>query len=383
MYIGLDAKRIFLNNTGLGHYGRNLLYAMSGSFPDHSYFLFTPRTSSLFNVSASDRLKIVEPNRLPHKAFPSAWRSKFVAGDACRLKLDIYHGLSNEIPFGIHRFPVKTVVTVHDLIFERFPHQYNPIDVCIYRKKLLYACRFADRVIAVSRQTREDLIHYYHIAPDKIEVVYPSSDPAYRVPVDQLMKESVRAKYNLPRHFILYVGAVIERKNLMTLTEAMRQWDSCPPLVIIGTGHHYKKKVKDYLSGHKMSNRVIWLSERQPVLQADMPSLYQMSTLLVYPSVFEGFGIPIQEALWSGTPVITSEGSCFRETGGDAVQYVSPSDPTALAEAIHRVCTNQELASQMREKGLAYARRFGSETTAACMMKIYRNLYNDPQKMAG
>lgn len=374
MYIGFDAKRVFLNGTGLGNYGRTLLSAMAGCFPGQTYYLFTPRTSPLFNVEYGKMLKIVRPDRFPGNVFPAIWRSKLMVRETSRMKLDIYHGLSNELPFGIHRFPVKTVVTVHDLIFERFPHQYSPIDAYIYRTKTLYACRHAHRIVAVSEQTRQDLIDYYHVDPAKIKVVYQSSDPVYSLPVAPEKIECIAGKYGLPGRFILSVGSVIERKNLLTLVRAMRLWKECPPLVVIGSGSEYKKRVKQYLQEHNMTGRVIWLSERRPVLQADMPAIYRMADALVYPSVFEGFGIPIQEALWSGTPVIASDGSCFRETGGDAVLYIDPFNAHLLADAMHSVCTDHTLATEMGEKGRSYVRPFTARSTATRMMDIYEEL---------
>lgn len=375
MLIGFDAKRIFNNTTGLGSYGRTLLHCLAEDFPDHGYYLFTPRTSSLFQASRSEPIKIIQPIHGFDRTFSSAWRSKFMAHDIKQLNVDIYHGLSNEIPFGIHHLGIKTVVTIHDLIFERYPYLYNPIDVRIYRKKVRYACKRAHLIIAVSQQTRRDLITYYQVDAGKIQVVYPGCDPAFSHPVRPEMLQAVQRLYGLPAKFLLYVGAVIERKNLLCLVKAMAKVPGTLPLVVIGYGKQYKNKVKKYVSDHGMNDKVIWLCDKQGISQAHLPALYRLAKVLIYPSIFEGFGIPIQEALWCETPVITSKGSCFGETGGDAVIYVSPFDTSELAEAIQKVCNDDYVAEDMTRKGSAYIQQFQYENTTRKIMNIYHDLH--------
>lgn len=374
MQIGFDAKRVFLNATGLGNYGRTLLGALARRFPDDRYFLFTPRTSGLYHPEASPAIKTIRPVQPFHRTFPSAWRSMFLAGEIHKLKLDIFHGLSSELPFGIHHLDVKTVVTVHDLIFERYPGQYNPLDVWTYRKKTRYACHHADRVIAISEQTKRDLISYYRVPSGKIRVVYQSCDPVFGEQAVPDKMCAIRRLYGLPSDFLLYVGSVIERKNLLAVVQAMKRSSRLPVLAVVGSGRKYKARIKAYLSEAGMADRVLWLNERQPVSQEDLASLYHLSKALVYPSVFEGFGIPIQEALWSGTPVITSGGSCFQETGGDAVLHIDPHDVSALARAMEQVCTDPLLAETLRQKGIAYARKFTPGAAARNMMDVYREL---------
>lgn len=374
MLIGFDAKRFFLNTAGLGNYSRTLLSSLACHFPEHDYYLFTPKTSHASIASASDAMNVIKPARFCDKIFSPAWRSKFVTGDLKNLNLNIYHGLSNEIPYGIHRLPVKTIVTVHDVIFERYPHLYNPIDVYIYRKKVQYAARRANLIIAISRQTRQDLMTFYHVPQEKIRVVYQSCDHVFGRIISCAEKEAVQKQYQLPAEFLLYVGAITERKNLLTLIKAIRLLPGYPPLVVIGTGRHYKVKIKKYLADHHISNRVIWLCDGQDVPADHLSVIYRLAIALVYPSLFEGFGLPIQEALWSGTPVITSEGSCFTETGGNAAIYVNPLDTEALTEAIRRICTNSRLAEDMSRKGLAYVRKFSSKNSACKMMNIYKQL---------
>jgi hypothetical protein len=155
MNIAFDAKRAFSNSTGLGNYSRTLISSLSEFFPEHEYFLCTPKLSKRFNVDTLNHVYAVTPQHFPSSAFTAAWRSSWVKKDLQQLKIDLYHGLSNEIPIGIEKTGIKSVVTIHDLIFERFPDQYNRIDVQIYRKKYRYACKHADKIIAISEQTKK------------------------------------------------------------------------------------------------------------------------------------------------------------------------------------------------------------------------------------
>lgn len=377
--IAFDAKRAFQNTTGLGNYSRSLISALAVHFPEHHYFLFAPKKTGRFNTAPYAGMEVVLPQRPLHRFFRGAWRSKYVVSDLLRQGIDLYHGLSHEIPFGIHRSGVKSVVTMHDLIFERYPGQYNPIDVQTYRRKAKYACRYAGKVVAISQQTREDLITYYQTDPDKIAVVYQSCDPAFAVPHTPEQLQALRQQYQLPQNYLLYVGSVIERKNLLGLVKALHilKGQADLPLVVLGDGKAYKKKVKAFIAAHGLEQQVIWLNEQRRLPHAELPLLYQGASAFLYPSTFEGFGIPILEALWSRTPVITSRGSCFAETAGDAALYTDPLDPASIAHAIRQVVENTALAQDMKEKGWAHAHRFTPDKCAAAMMEVYNSLKHD------
>jgi glycosyltransferase involved in cell wall biosynthesis len=376
MNIAFDAKRAYQNNTGLGNYSRTLISSLATYFPQHSYYLYAPKLTALYQTAAFSNMQSVLPEKRLHRWFRSAWRSKYVVGELAAKGIDIYHGLSHEIPFGIHTSGVKSVVTMHDLIFERYPGQYSPIDVQTYRRKAKYACQYADKIIAISEQTKQDIIHYYKTPAEKIEVVYQSCDESFAVTHDESQIRQMKAQYGLPESYFLYVGSIIERKNLMGIIHAMLQLkgDIDLPLVVLGGGSSYKKKVKAFAERHGIADRIIWLNEKARLADADLPLLYQGAEALIYPSIFEGFGIPILEALWSRTPVITSAGSCFGETGGDAALYVNPLQPPTIADAMRKVLREPSLAASMRIKGWAHARLFSREKCAAGVMKVYESL---------
>jgi glycosyltransferase involved in cell wall biosynthesis len=383
MRIAFDAKRAYQNGTGLGHYSRTLVSSLAGLFPENQYFLSAPRLTPRFDISAFTNVSTIVPAHFLARLFPAVWRGSWVTKDLVRNRIDLFHGLSHEIPVGIRKTGIRTVVTIHDLIFERYPAQYNPLDVQIYRAKFKYACRHADHIIAISNQTRDDIISFYHVPPEKITICYQSCNPAFAASIETSQLQQVRQQYGLPDRFFLYVGSVIERKNLLNICKGLQevQGKMDLPLVVIGEGREYKTKVAEYISQRGLQRQVIFLSDTPEAKSsdgfqsaADFPAIYQLSEALIYPSVFEGFGIPVLEALWSKTPVITSNISCLPETGGDAALYVDPYSPEEIAAAMLRVSGDPELRKVMREKGSRHAQKFTPDKCAADVMAVYLRL---------
>jgi len=383
MNIGFDAKRAYHNGTGLGHYSRTLVHLLSDFYPQHQYYLFNPKSSNSFEVKGKNIHEVL-PAGFLNRIFNAAWRSSWVKKDLKKLKIDLYHGLSHEIPVGINKTGIKSVVTIHDLIHERHPEQYNPIDVKIYSKKFRYACSHADKVIAISEQTKKDIILFYKIPEEKIVVCYQSCNPAFALQVSDDEKKRIREKYNLPSEFFLYVGSIIERKNLLNICKAvfLIRNELNIPLVVIGDGGKYKQQIKDYIKQNKLEQRVIFLSENPAAKSSgdfqsakDFPAIYQSATAMIYPSFFEGFGIPVLEALWSKLPVITSNISCLPEAGGDAVYYVDPASADEIALGMKNISSDKTLASSMVEKGRRHAQKFTPQKSAESVMNVYKSIW--------
>lgn len=379
MNIGFDAKRAFHNTTGLGYYSRTIVGLLSHYYPQHRYFLFNPKSSDRFKLEA-ENIQEVLPSGFLDKLFTSVWRSSWVKKDLLKHKIDLYHGLSHEIPVGIRHTGIRSVVTIHDLIHERYPEQYNAIDVKIYHRKFFYACQHADRVIAISGQTKKDIIEFYGISPDKIDTCHQSCDPVFGQIIKEEEKKRIRDKYHLPEKFFLYVGSIIDRKNLLNICKAMflLRNDLDIPLVVIGEGGKYKQKVKDYVLQHGLSERIIFLSE-QPFVRSDaefrsayaFAAIYQSAIAMVYPSYFEGFGLPVLEALWSRLPVITSNRSCLPEVGGPGACYVDPDQALELATAMRNVYADETLRNGMIQKGWEHAQLSTPLIYVENMMNIY------------
>ncbi len=382
MNIGFDAKRAFHNQTGLGHYSRTLIRSLARYHPNHEYYLFNPKPSSLFSMEGTN-IHEIQPAGIINKLFKSAWRSSWVTRDLEKMGIDLYHGLSHEIPFGIEKTGIKSVVTIHDLIHERFPAQYNPLDVKIYTKKYRNACTHADKVIAISKQTKQDLMEFYKVAEEKIAVCYQSCDPSFGQQISESEKERVRQQYQLPPEFFLSVGSVIERKNLLNICKAvfLLRNELDIPLVVIGGGTRYKQQVKDYIQQNGLEKKILFLSDtvaakssRAFQSAADFPAIYQSAVAMIYPSYFEGFGIPVLEALWSKLPVITSNVSCLPEAGGESAWYVNPNSAEEIAEGMKRIYSDKDLVNSMRTKGWEHAQHFTQQKCADAVMEVYQNL---------
>ncbi len=382
MNIGFDAKRAYHNQTGLGHYSRTLIHSLAKCYPDHEYFLFNPKRSSLFEFE-EENVHEVLPHGFPSALFRSGWRSSWVKKDLKKLKIDLYHGLSHEIPIGIQRTRIKSVVTIHDLIHERYPEQYTPLDVKIYTKKFQYACHNANRVIAASEQTKKDIVEFYRIAPEKIFVCYQSCNPAFGEQLTDTQKRIVQLKYELPAKFFLHVGSISERKNLMNICKAIfiLRNELEMPLVVIGDGGKYKQRVKDFVKQNKLEKKIIFLSENASAKSSksfqsatDFPAIYQSAIAMIYPSFFEGFGIPVLESLWSKLPVITSNTSSLPEVGGDATYYVNPQRAEEIAEAMKRICLDEQFSNGLKEKGWKQAQRFTRQKCVEAVMSVYKEV---------
>ncbi len=267
----------------------------------------------------------------------------------------------------------KWVVTVHDLLFLRYPHLYNLLDVSVNKQKAKYACSKADLIVAVSQQTANDIVEFLGIPEDKIRIVYQGVHPIFKEEYDSYILQRIATKYQLPPDYLLNVGTIETRKNALLLLEALNQIKGKMdlPLVLVGKSTPYKKVLEEYIKKNHLQERVIFLHNVQ---FEDLPKLYQQSSMFVYPSVFEGFGIPILEALVSKVPVITSLGSCFAEAGGPNSIYINPSDSEELAEAILRVYNNPTMATKMTIDGVAHSMNFEDEKLAKDLMQVYKEV---------
>jgi glycosyltransferase involved in cell wall biosynthesis len=377
MKIGFDAKRYFANFTGLGNYSRTLIENLVKYQAGHEYQLYTHKFNSesiqQFPLT-EEAISVCTPATSLGKLNGAFWRSFLLKGDLTVDKPDIYHGLSHEIPFGIQRLKgLKTVVTIHDLIFLRYPEYYRWTERAIYLRKFRYACRYADRVIAVSEQTRADIIHFFGVPADKIETIHQSCDLAFQTKVGDRVRNDVKNKYGLPEDYILYVGSFNERKNLLGLIDGLELMKASldTPLVMIGGGGQYKRQVMERINRLGLDNRVFIHSD---VPNEDLPAIYQQARLFVYPSIFEGFGIPIIEAIFSGLPVVTSRDGCFPEAGGPDTRYVDPGNAEELATEMERVLTDSKLAATMIDNGLHYVSRFDGRETSSRLIRLYENL---------
>ncbi len=369
MKIGYDAKRAFHNATGLGNYSRDLIRIMAGYYPEHHYYLFNPKPAKINRLEQRENMEIVMPQGYIEKKLPSLWRSKGMVKDIKALKLDIFHGLSGELPIGIENISVRSIVTIHDLIFLRYPHLYKYIDRKIYTKKFKKASESADLVIAISKQTKKDLIDFLQVDESKIKVVYQGCHQAFKTLYLDQQIEDLKKKYNLPGEFILNVGTIEERKNAYTIVKAIK--GTGIPLVLVGRKTSYFKQIEAFINENKMQEQVFVL---EGLDIKELAVLYQAAKLFIYPSIFEGFGIPIIEALFSKTPVITNSKGVFPEAAGPYSTYLeNVSDENEMREKIKEVWSRD--MSESVEKSFDFAQKFSDLNIANDLQKIYSDLY--------
>ncbi|MGL6179013.1 MAG: glycosyltransferase family 4 protein [Tannerellaceae bacterium] len=378
MRIAFDAKRATHNGTGLGNYSRFILNTLAKYNPENEYLLYTPslgKSDLHSKVSKHKSIVFKYPNGFWSKiGMKSLWRSYGVTFALNKESMDIYHGLSNEIPFGLKKKKIKSIVTIHDLIFIRYPEYYKPIDRIIYNFKFKKACQKANHIIAVSEMTKKDIIKYYDIDDNKISVVYQGCDASFKKNVSETFKETVRYKYNLPDKFILSVGTIESRKNLLLTVKALKNTKQKHHLVAIGKPTPYLEQVKKYIHSNGLEDQVTFLHD---VPFTDLPAIYQMANIFVYPSFFEGFGIPIIEALNSGIPVIAATGSCLEEAGGPNSIYIDPLNYVQLGLELDSLCENQTRKMEMIREGKKYAKRFDPENITSSLNNIYNNMLQE------
>lgn len=369
MKIGFDAKRLFHNNTGLGNYSRNLVSMLIHFYPDTELFLYNPKRKSKFRTAEIIENAIeVNPKTFLSKKFRALWRLFWIKKDIIENKLNIYHGLSGEIPVGLPK-SLKTIVTIHDLIFIRYPKLYSFIDRQIHYYKFRYAIKKSDIIVAITEQTKQDIVEFYKIEPQKIKVIYQGCNAVYKQSFNLQEKKQVLEKYNLPSEFLLNVGTIETRKNIGLVINALT--DTKIPLVIVGKKTDYYKELLAIIDNNKLQNQIYFLSN---VSLPELAILYQIAKIFVYPSIFEGFGIPIIEALYSRTPVITSTGSCFSEAGGPNSIYVHPEDVQMMQKAIINLWNDSEKREIMIEEGFKFAQKFNDHSIVQEWIQVYESL---------
>lgn len=364
MKIAYDAKRLFHNPSGLGNYARDIVRILATRKPENQYILLNKNKSGKVNHILS----------LPNVTFVPTTKGKFsrqlnMGKDAQNFGADIFHGLSGEIPLRWNQKPIKKIVTIHDVIFERYPEYYSWIERKIHFWKFKKSAHSSDRIVAISEQTKDDVIHFLKVKEEKIDVVYQGCHASFKEKPTEEFLNQVKGKFNLPERFLLNVGTVEDRKNLLNVVKALK--DTNIPLVVVGSRKNkkYVRKIDKLvsLSGVEVS----FLSN---VSMEELASIYRLADVFIYPSFFEGFGIPVIEALFSETVVITSNTSCLPEAGGPDSVYVNPESVEDIKAKILFLWENKSERNRRAEKGLQFVQKFNDEVIADEMMKVYESL---------
>lgn len=363
MRIGYDAKRLFHNFTGLGNYSRTLVRNLATHYPNLDIHLFTPSIpdhceTQWFLDQANITIHTARGQR-------NLWRSFGISQDIERLDLELYHGLSHELPLRRPRSATRMLVTFHDLIYEIYPKQFGLWDRNMYRYKYRRSAHMADHIIAISESTKNDLHLRYNVEPKRMTTVYQSCHPSFLAPP---------APQKTERDYILYVGSIIPRKGLLQIAQAYTLLPSAarPSIRIIGGGGRYMEEVKNYIQQNGLTDHFHFLGK---VPNTDLIDHYRHAKALLLPSIYEGFGIPVIEALSQETPVITSDVSSLPEALGPGGLRVDPHSPQAIADAIKHLVNHPEQSKIYGQEGRRHVLdRFSAKATSAALMNVYESL---------
>ncbi len=368
MIIGYEAKRIFHNHSGLGNYGRNLLRALAQYHPEHSYLLYNPNKGVIPFAEEVTNVQEIRP-AIKSKLLKNLWRQKLVSAQAARDGVTIFHGLSHELPADLRKNNIKSVVTIHDLIFMRYPNLYKWIDRKIYLKKVKLAVKRADVVVAISKQTKHDLMELLQVPEAKIQVIYQGCAPVFKEIQTEESRGTILNTYALPEEYLLFVGTLEERKNVHLLLEAVSKLQL--PTVFIGKKTRFWNKLMAS-PAYAAVKHLIYTPRITD--NKHLAAIYQSARLFVYPSLFEGFGIPVLEALESGTPVITSNRSSLPEAAGPHACLVDVENAQELTQAIAEVWHDEARREEMVLQGRLHTKHFSDQALSKQWIALYETL---------
>jgi len=372
--VGLNAQLLSLTETyrgaGINGYIHNLLHRLPAAALDLHFTAFLNERSFVPPSGLA-----VQYARWPtgRPSVRIVWEQMHLPRLLRVLGIDLLHGLAYAIPLAS---PCPTVVTVHDLTFFRFPETLKPFKRCYLRAATRSATKRATRIIAVSRQTRDDLVQILQVPMEKVDVVHNGVSEAFH-PVAAEDVAAFRQRRGLPPRFILFLGTLEPRKNVERLLEAFARWlksagrEMCDAvkLIVAGARGWYFEHIFARAAELGLADAVLFPG----FLPApELPWWYRSAACFVYPSLYEGFGLPVLEAMACGTPVITSAASSLPEVAGDAAITVNPYDVAALVEAIGQVMEDAEQREEMRQAGLRQAARFPWSKAAAETAAVYR-----------
>jgi glycosyltransferase involved in cell wall biosynthesis len=377
MHIGIDASRVTVaQRTGTEHYSFELLAALAQLDHQNRYTLYCNQPPAT--------LPPLGPNfSLRNIPFPRLWTHARLSAEVALHPPDVLFVPAHVLPLGVVlRRRMRTVVTIHDMGYMRFPESHTPAQRRYLRLSTNWGVRHASRLIAISNTTREDLVRYAGAPPEKISVVYHGVSPRFRPIEDPDLIAATQAKYGITPPYFLYVGTIQPRKNLARLLEAFasaggRGWgigvgmdvsnpqplSPIPQLVIAGK--------RGWLTGEIERQSIQLFGPDSPVVRftgyiadEDLPALLSGALAFVYPSLYEGFGMPLLEAMACGTPVLASSTSALPEIAGDAALLIDPEDTPALADGLARLASDAALRADLRARGLARAGQFTWERCA-------------------
>jgi glycosyltransferase involved in cell wall biosynthesis len=380
LHVAINAQLVSFSetyrNAGVSRYTYSLLDGLSHANADLHYTAFVngheAAAAARSPLSAAARLRLV-PSAWPTARPPERifWEQVALPWALRQRKVDVFHSPVNVLPRGV---PCASVVTVHDLAFIHYPHYFRPARRLYQRVFTVESTRAATLVVAVSESTKRDLVERFHVPEERVRVIYPAIDADFQ-PVerpDELAR--FRAEHYLPERYLLFLGTLEPRKNLLGLVEAyarLRALDPlAPPLVIAGAKGWYHEAVFARVRTLGMEEHITFAGY---ISRKEQPLWYAAAEFFVYPSFYEGFGLPVAEALACGTPTITSSVSSMPEAGGSIATLVQPGDVDGLAHAMQSALANTSLRERSHREGPRFAARFSLANMSAAYVEVYHD----------
>jgi glycosyltransferase involved in cell wall biosynthesis len=377
MRIGIDATALPSRPVGAGNYIIELIRYIERLDGADEFVVFAqPHGRGLIGVPARPGFEwVMTPERSPAQRL--VWEQAALPRLVARARLDLLHSPHYTRPMSL---PCASVVTFHDMTFFLFPHLHTLSKRLYFPPAIRLSARKADALIADSESTRQDAIRLLGISPERIYTVPLGVSPAFHPVLDTQQLEAVRQRYSLPEHFILYVGLVEPRKNLPMLLRAYQRLldqvriqgsGSAAPLVIVGRFGWGIEQVFELVDALAIKEKVHFSGY---IPAEDLPIVYNLADVFVYPSLYEGFGLPPLEAMACGTPVITTAVSSMPEHVGEAGLLIPPQDEAALFQALVTILQDPDLRRELSKKGPERAAQFSWNRTAQETLNVYRRV---------
>lgn len=362
MKIGFDAKRYYHNQTGLGNYSRTIVAAVKGQHADIEAVLYDEKALS--------------------RTFSLGRKAK---AEGCNL----FHGLSNELPRDVVRAGLPSIVTIHDVAWRTFPGMYKPIDRVLYDWKYGHSAKIATHVVAISESTKRDVMRFYGVPEERISVIYQPVQQIYYNTITPKRAADIIAAHPTLRdipplnssqqpqqlRFFLTVGSINSRKNLLGMLKAFNEIPSGEkiPFLVVGNGREYRRTCEEYIREKGLS---AWVTILDDIHDAEtLQALYTLATILLYPSFYEGFGLPVAEAALQYCPVITSNISSLPEAAGPGAIIADPYSTDDITAAMLQLLRNTTQREQLGKAGHDYAlSHFNPDTLTQQLYDLYQHV---------
>lgn len=372
MQIGVDARRIEGQPTGVGRYLINLLREWRISESNERYHLFFSRHCTAYPFLAQDSFIQHVLDRKVISNIKTLWEQAYLPLHLARVPLDVFFSPHYFLPFWLS---APAVVTIHDISYTTLPQEYPLAGRLKYHFCSSWSARHCRTVITTSEFSKREIIKYYEIPESKIAVIPLAVETAFKPLVKSQSIEEIRTKYGLFGPFFFYIGTIFPRRNVPNLLKSFKQviqkHRDCK-LLLIGENHLIpKRNFTRLIVELGLSDHVIW---HPYVPEQDLVPLYCAAQALVYPSSYEGFGLPVLEAMACGTPVITTRCASLPEVAGEAGLFVNPQDLNELGDAMIRLLEDKDLRIRLREKGIQQASTFSWSKTAQETLEVIRKV---------